>query len=136
MIEIINLINGKFRTPKIKYLSRAIDHLNITHNANIDKLPLDTSNLESNGWLSGFTDADGHFQISLQGNYSLNKSVHLKRGRVKCTFSIKQIVIDKPPGDFCVMTEIANLFKCKIKYERENEMPFLAQADSKHNLTK
>lgn len=44
----ISLINGKFRTPKIKYLNRAIDHLNITHNANIDKLPLDTSDLDSN----------------------------------------------------------------------------------------
>ena len=45
LIEIINLINGKFRTPKIKYLNKAIDHVNKVHNTNIKKLPLDTSSL-------------------------------------------------------------------------------------------
>jgi len=44
----INLINGKFRSGKIKYLSRAIDHLNLLYNTNIQKLPLDTYNLYSN----------------------------------------------------------------------------------------
>lgn len=62
----INLINGKFRIPKIKYLNKAIYHLNVIHNANIGKLPLDNSNLKSNAWLAEFTDADGHFQISLE----------------------------------------------------------------------
>ena len=115
-----------------------MDHINKVHNINIEKLPLDNSSLESNVWLAGFTYADGHFQINLQGNYSLNKSLHLKRGRVKCTFSIKQRVIDKPTRDSCVpfMTQLANLFKCEIKYARENEMTFLTQADSKHHLTK
>jgi hypothetical protein len=48
LIEIINLINGKFRTPKIKYLYKAIDHINMIHKTNIEKLPLDNSNIESN----------------------------------------------------------------------------------------
>jgi len=65
LIDIINLINGKFRTPKVKYLHRAIVHLNAAHNTNIEKLPLDISNMESSAWLAGFTHADGHFQISL-----------------------------------------------------------------------
>jgi hypothetical protein len=138
LIEIINLINGKFRTPKVKYLYRAIDHVNIIHNTNIEKLPLDNSNIETNPWLSGFTDADGHFQISLEGNYGLNKSLSADRGRVKCIFSIKQRVIDKRTGDSCVsfMSKIAEFFQCNIKYESENEMTFLAQADSKHYITK
>lgn len=137
LIELINLINGKFRTPKIKYLYRAIDHINLIHKTNIEKLPLDKSNIESNSWLAGFTDADGHFQISLEGVYGLNKTI--SRGRVKCTFSIKQRVIDKPTGDSCVsfMSKIAELFQCKIiKYKLKNEMTFLAQANSKHYLTK
>jgi len=137
LIELINLINGKFRTPKIKYLYRAIDHINLIHKTNIEKLPLDKSNIESNSWLAGFTDADGHFQISLEGVYGLNKTI--SRGRVKCTFSIKQRVIDKPTGDSCVsfMSKIAELFQCKIiKYKFKNEMTFLAQANSKHYLTK
>ena len=57
---------------------------------------------------------------------------------MKCVFSIKQKVIDEPTGDSCVpfMTKIADLFNCNIKYESTNEMTFLAQADSKHHLTK
>jgi hypothetical protein len=74
--------------------------------------------------------------VSLEGIYGLNKS--LSRGRVKCIFSIKQRVIDKPTGDSCVpfMSKIAEFFQCNVKYESENEMTFLAQADSKHHLTK
>ena len=136
LIEIINLINGKFRTPKIKYLHRAIDHINLIHNTNIKKLFLDNSNIESNAWLAGFTDADGHFQISLEGIYGLHKS--LSRGRVKCVFSIKQRVVDKPTGDSCVffMSKIAEFFQCNVKYASVNETVILAQADSKHYLTK
>lgn len=136
LIEIINLINGKFRTPKIKYLHRAIDQINLKHGTNINKLPLDTSSLESNAWLAGMTDADGNFHISLEGVYGSNNS--LVRGRVKCIFTITQRVIDKPTGLSCVpfMSEIADLFQCNINYKSDNTMAFLAQGDKKHYLTK
>lgn len=57
---------------------------------------------------------------------------------VKCIFSIKQGVIDIPSGESCVpfMSEIAEDFNSKLKYKSKNEMTFLSQADSKHNLTK
>ena len=87
VIKIFNLINGKFRTPKINYLHKAIDRLNLKHNTNMDKLPLDKSNIFSNAWLAGMTDSDGNFHISLEGVYGLTGST--VKGRVKCTFSIK-----------------------------------------------
>lgn len=135
-LEVINLINGKFRTVKIKHLHRAIDHINLIHNTRIKKLPLDNSNLGYNPWLAGFTDADGNFIISLEGVYGLNNSK--VRGRVMCTFSIMQRVIDKPTDLSCLpfMTEIANFFQCKIIYKSDNALTFLVQADSKHYLTK
>ena len=46
LTQVINLINGKFTRPKTKYLSRAIDHLNLLYNTKIQKLPLDLSNLD------------------------------------------------------------------------------------------
>ena len=51
-------------------------------------------------------------------------------------FSIKQTVINKPAGDYFlpIMTKIANFFQCKINSKSANEITFLAQADSKHNL--
>lgn len=45
LIKKVNLIKGKFRIPKIKYLYRAIDQVNILYNANIEKLLLDISNI-------------------------------------------------------------------------------------------
>jgi hypothetical protein len=48
LIDLINLINGKFRTPKIFCLHKAIDHINLVHSLNIPRLPLDNSNIKSN----------------------------------------------------------------------------------------
>jgi hypothetical protein len=48
VIKVIGLVNGKFRTPKIEALNRATDNLNKWRNANLPKLPLDTSDIGSN----------------------------------------------------------------------------------------
>ena len=48
VIRVINMVNGKFRTPKIQALYKAMDNLNTWRNANLLKLPLDTSSLDSN----------------------------------------------------------------------------------------
>jgi hypothetical protein len=68
--NIINSINGKLRTPKINGLHDMIDFINSNpaqlqfgDGGKIVKLPLDTSPLESNAWLSGFIDADGCFML-------------------------------------------------------------------------
>lgn len=99
-------------------------------------MPLDTSNLNSNAWLAGFTDADGNFHISLMGIYGLNNSI--SRGRVICTFSIRQRLIDKLTEESCFpfMTKIADLFQCKIIYKAGNQIDFAAQANNKHYLVK
>jgi hypothetical protein len=65
VIKIINIINGYFRTPKIEALHRAIKWLNEFKHCNITCLNLDTSPIDSNAWLAGFTDGDGNFSINL-----------------------------------------------------------------------
>lgn len=85
LYKIIQLINGKFRTPKIKQLYNLIDWMNKNHIQfkfkNIDKLPIDNSSLISNNWLAGFIDADGHFYI----RFSLKHII--------CKFSLEQRMI-------------------------------------------
>ena len=136
IITIINLINGKFRTPKIMHLHRAIDQINLKHGTEIDKFPVDKCELSTNAWLAGFTDADGNFHISLEGPYGLNGS--LSKGRVKCSFTIVQNMIYKPTGESCIpfMTEIANLFECKLNYRKYNALVFIVGANSKHCLVR
>ena len=66
VMNIVNIINGKLRTPKIQAFYRMIDFINKKNenkNVFIEKLPLDTSLISSNAWLAGFIDADGHFGI-------------------------------------------------------------------------
>ena len=71
IIDLISLVNGKFRTPKISSLYKLIDWVNDsrTYSSLIDnkleKLPLDKSNLENNAWLSGFSEGDSTFQIRI-----------------------------------------------------------------------
>lgn len=71
--NIINLINGKLRTPKINGLYKMIDFLSLK-GIYIEKLPKDKSNLSSNAWLAGFIDADGHFAIK---GFTENIKTHL-----------------------------------------------------------
>lgn len=136
IIFVINLINGKFRTPKLFCLYKAIDILNLKYNLNLSKLALDSSNIDSNPWLAGFVDADGCFMISLSGKYAIN-SIQRKT-RVRCHFSIKQRIIDKLSGESCkpFMTDIANFFEANINQNKNNSMVCMVQYTSKHHLVK
>ena len=86
---IVNIINGYMRTPKIEALNRTINWLNDYIGVNINsKLPstklilsqiknleikgLDNSPIDSNPWLSGFTDADGNFSINIHKRTNRN----------------------------------------------------------------
>lgn len=89
VFTIVNFINGYMRTPKIEALEITIKWLNEYQNKNKNsKLPstklilsqiepiifksLDTSSLDSNAWLSGFTDSDGNFSINIHKRTNKN----------------------------------------------------------------
>lgn len=64
LIKVVELINGKMRTPKIEALKRLIGYLNekqIEKKIHLKKI--DSSEIDSNGWLAGFSDADGNFSL-------------------------------------------------------------------------
>ena len=66
--NILKNINGRFRTPKIEALYRMIDWFNDYNGLRykfekISYLPLDTSDIVSNGWFAGFSDSDSHFFV-------------------------------------------------------------------------
>jgi len=64
LIMLVNLLNGKFKTVKIKDFHLLIDFLNNRFpGLNIVKQKLDQTPLSSSSWLSGFIDSDGHFFV-------------------------------------------------------------------------
>jgi hypothetical protein len=113
IFTIVSIINGFMRTPKIEALYRTIDWLNnyflnnnkllgpnlnleatntklifegggLEHKKSIlENKPLDSSPIDSNAWLSGFTDADGNFSINIQKRTNKNST------RVQLTYRLE-----------------------------------------------
>ena len=69
----------------------------------IKKLPLDSSNLESNAWLSGFSEGDSTFQIRItEGKYNhISTYYEISQGRLD-----SQLL----EGYKDILQNIANLF--------------------------
>jgi hypothetical protein len=86
VIEIINLINGFMRTPKIEALYRAIKWYNDFQNLNIKPLDLDNSPINSNAWLAGFSDGDGNFSVNLT---DIKKKGTITTKRVQAFFRLE-----------------------------------------------
>lgn len=122
VLHIINLINGKMRTPKINALYTMIDWLN-THKLEnkIIKQPLDLSPIDSNSWLAGFIDTDGSF--SIKGFTSSDKTYP------GFQFYLCQREIDKSGESFGSLFQIiADFLKVSLKLR-------IVNGSSQYNIT-
>ena len=82
LILLLKLINGNMRTPKVHDLWKLIDFVNLKNDLNLIKKPLNTSSLDSDAWLSGFIEADGHFAV--------RTTTSTKYSKVECKFELVQ----------------------------------------------
>ena len=113
ILLVISLLNGNMRTPKIHSLYKLIDFYQIK-NINIEKKPLNNSPLNSNGWLSGFLEADGSFQVrsTLSGKYP----------KYECKLEISQTQTNhKGFSNQEFLKKIADFFYTKVKETRLNK---------------
>jgi len=128
VIKIIHIINGYFRSAKISELHKSIIWFNENLNMNIEILPLDSSNIGSNGWLAGFSLKRSSFSVSTNNN---NSSVILN-------FKLKiNIVLDNSNkvsllnwlSLFCQISEYLNTsFSTEIKYLPHKKCTFIVYA--------
>lgn len=116
LVIIIKIIGPFFRTLKIKKLNSLIAYLYVyfLHIQSVKKMNkifyfLDRSNIDSNAWLSGFSDADGNFNI----NISSRKKTRNKRVIISFRLELK-----KDETYFLICNKIANYF-CVSIYNRE-----------------
>lgn len=108
IILVVNLINGYMRTPKIKSLFNLIDWLNNRFNIFIKKENIDSTSIDSNSWLAGFIDADGHFSVRCTSS-----SVY---PRIECKFELTQRQIDHNKQDnYHFLSLIADLLNTSVK---------------------
>jgi len=107
---IVQLINGKLRTPKIHSFWNLIDWLNNKNNSDyfITKQDINNHSLLDNSWLSGFIDADGHF--------SLRNTIKNSKSKVECKFELSQRQKDhRGNSNFFFLDEIAKLLITSVK---------------------
>lgn len=140
VIKIINLINGHMRTPKIEALHRAITWINKKDNNSIPCLGLDTSPLNENAWLAGFSDADGCFGITV---YDRKKNGVFLRTSVQTSFRIevkqdysKEVAIEQGGSSFfTIMSEISYFFTVNLytRTRKTKDKVFYAFAVVAHN---
>lgn len=112
MINVINLINGYMRTPKLEALDRAIEWYNEFDGTSIKPLGLDLSPIESNAWLAGFTDGDGNFTINLinrkkKGVVTTKRVQALFRIELRQTYHRDVSVIQGGTSYFEILNQIA-----------------------------
>lgn len=140
VLKIINLINGHMRTPKIEALHRAICWINERDNSSIPLLGIDSSPLESNSWLAGFTDADGCFGIAI---YDRKKNGVFLRTSVQTSFRIevkqnysREVTLEQGGSSFfTIMSEIAAFFTVNLytRTRKTEDKVFYAFAVVAHN---
>jgi hypothetical protein len=105
LIALVKLLNGKFRTVKINDFNLLINFLNSRFpTLNLIPEDLDLSPLNSNAWLSGFIDADGHF------------FVRLNKKSVTCGFELVQAIEDKKGNNKKeIMFKLAEFLNTELK---------------------
>lgn len=116
VLNIIHLINGNFRTPKIEALNRMITWYNLYYNTNLILLPLDYSPLQSNYWLAGFIEADGSFYFNFKigkNNFPINLQ-HYMRISQKLAYNKDVKLFDL--SYFSIMNNIATFLNVPLRY--------------------
>jgi len=119
--NIIYLINGKLRTPKIHRFNKLIKWININnpYTNSIACNNVDISPIFSNAWLSGFIEADGSFDVKVREISEDGTG----KNRVEARFRIEQRQIDPETGLSydSVLESIACALDVKLKTSKHNE---------------
>ena len=120
VLDSINFLNGRMRTPKLYYLHNLIDWF---PELNLKKLPINKEPLTNNSWLAGFVEADGHFSIRATNTQ--------KYPRVECRLEITQRQVDLlNNNNLEFLIPIAELCNTRVEYIREDTKQTTKVGDS------
>jgi hypothetical protein len=124
---LISLIHGKFRTPKNKRFNQLIEILNTKYSLNLPESSLDLSELSSNCWFTGFTEADGHFGVKYVEFKPKNNNKRSVSRSIGILFRLDQRAYDRTVSlSFTpIMEQIALFLNCKLstyKLKKTKEM--------------
>lgn len=141
LVNIVNLINGYFRTPKIEALKRLIDFFNENLKEKDNEIiifkGLDQSPIDSNGWLAGFSDSDGNFNINISKRKGTNNIRIQLSFRIEQKEQIKKYVSNQLGGAsyYNICFKIANYFNVSLynRIRKLNNKEFSIYLITAHN---
>jgi hypothetical protein len=139
LINIVQVMNGYLRTPKLFEFNKLIELLNDRFNLNIQLHSEDQSSLESNGWLAGFFDADGSFKVRYTEQIIEFNKVK-RKGRIEVRIAIEQRKYHpktKSPFE-PIMRSISDFFTVKLNtsYHNINKSYWVIEVTSLSKLKK
>lgn len=117
LIKFIHIIGPFFRTNKLYKINSLIDYINtyfnyfLKDNIFLNHYFLDKSDLDKNAWLSGFSDADANFNLTIS-NLKNNK-----RKRISISFRLE---LKKDIKYIFICNKIASFLKVSL-YIRERK---------------
>lgn len=115
LVKTVESVNGSFRTPKIEALHRLINWINNKTENKIALEGIDQTDIKYNSWLSGFTDADGNFSISIT-NQSSNSTRVQQQFRLEIRQSYHRTVEARFGGEsyFTILSKISECFETNL----------------------
>jgi hypothetical protein len=132
ILNLVKLLNGKMKTPKIYSLYKLIDWFNDLgdkNSLNLIKLPLNYDPLGNDAWLSGMIESDGHFSVRTTMTGSSSRSANhgvcgagIKRTypKIECKFELSQRQKDHLGySNELFLINIANFLNVPLKNTRE-----------------
>ena len=108
---LMKVVHNKFRTPKNKSFNDLINFMNKKYSLEIPESNLDYSDIGSNSWFAGFTEADGYFGVRIMDFKP--KSETRKRSsssNVSIRYRLDQRYLDKSNTSMKEIMEKISLF--------------------------
>jgi hypothetical protein len=117
ILAFINLVSGKLRTPKNYSINKLIEFFNTKYSLKLALSIIDKSDLATNAWFAGFTEADGHFGVKC---IDFKPKSELRKRSTSSSISLKfvlgQRLIDKVTSlsMLDIMKEISSFLSCEL----------------------
>jgi hypothetical protein len=99
----------------------------------IKKLPLDTSDLGSNAWLSGFIETDGGFYIRVTHSFNRGKSGKTKKIAVLLELTKKSVIINNYDNKV-IMNKICSFLGVTLKHRNKYNQYWVKTNSLKSNI--
>ena len=121
----VNVVHGKLKSSKNESFNKLIDFINQKYNLIIPFSNLEKSDFSNNSWLSGFTDADGHFGVKIveakpksdTRKRSISNSISIK-------FRLDQRYLEGV--NYMLMESLSKFLLCKLSIYKTNKGEMLS----------